>query len=141
MRAEKGAAISDTPQSTDHPTEFHGGVEGGEGPRDVLWGYGAMGGRCVVLCCLQAIEWFLLGVQEVVSSNLTGPTKVFKDLPTADPSQASGWSPTGVQIWTPRGLCCGTTWAARALLEILKILRMEETRAARRAFGGAGGKH
>ena len=39
----------------------------------------------------------LLGVQEVVSSNLTGPTKAFKGLQTTGPSQPTFWSPTGVQ--------------------------------------------
>src|ERR1035441_8795245 len=39
----------------------------------------------------------LLGVQEVPSSNLGGPTKFLKDLQKADRPQVCLWSPTGVQ--------------------------------------------
>ena len=40
---------------------------------------------------------FLLGVQEVPSSNLGGPTKFLKDLQAADLPRPSVWSPFGVQ--------------------------------------------
>ena len=39
----------------------------------------------------------LLGVQEVPSSNLGGPTKEFKDLQTAVAADVLFWRPTGVQ--------------------------------------------
>jgi hypothetical protein len=39
----------------------------------------------------------LLGVQEVPSSNLGGPTKYFKDLPREDHCFFVHWSPSGVQ--------------------------------------------
>ncbi len=46
----------------------------------------------------------LLGVQEVPSSNLGGPTKRFKELQTPPSSQTPAWSPLGVQTEsTPRG--------------------------------------
>ena len=55
----------------------------------------------------------LLGVQEVPSSNLGGPTKTLIDLQTLDLPKASVWSPIGVQngrrlgAQPPiRGACC-----------------------------------
>jgi len=44
---------------------------------------------------------FLVGVQEVPSSNLGGPTKFLKDLQPKHSPQAAFWSPIGVQIRTP----------------------------------------
>jgi len=40
---------------------------------------------------------FLVGVQEVPSSNLGGPTKFLIDLQTGHSPPAAFWSPTGVQ--------------------------------------------
>ena len=51
----------------------------------------------------------MLGVQEVPSSNLGGPTKRFKDLQTPPTSQTPPWSPIGVQI---HRLPFGHPWAA-----------------------------
>jgi hypothetical protein len=47
----------------------------------------------------------LLGVQEVPSSNLGGPTKFLKDLPIEDLPEVAFWSPFGVQKGRqPKGL-------------------------------------
>ena len=45
----------------------------------------------------QSITRLLLGVQEVPSSNLGGPTNGFKYLHLADPFVTPFWSPNGVQ--------------------------------------------
>jgi hypothetical protein len=48
---------------------------------------------------------FSLGVQDVPSSNLGGPTKFLKDLQTADLPEVAFWSPLGVQKGRqPKGL-------------------------------------
>jgi len=48
---------------------------------------------------------FLVGVQEVPSSNLGGPTKFLKDLQPKHSPQAAFWSPIGVQNGRqPKGL-------------------------------------
>ena len=58
----------------------------------------------------------LLGVQEVPSSNLGGPTKFLKDLQTPTLFGLAVWSPTGVQKWTPGApLPCTKKKAARFL--------------------------
>ena len=41
----------------------------------------------------------MLGVQEVPSSNLGGPTKFFKDFQRPALTSDVIWSPTGVQTW------------------------------------------
>ena len=59
-----------------------------------------MGSRaCTIDISGRGAAWLarLLGVQEVPSSNLGGPTKFLIDLQPRRSSQAAFWRPTGVQ--------------------------------------------
>src|SRR5580704_1935461 len=60
----------------------------------------------------------LLGVQEVPSSNLGGPTKFLKDLQAPTLPGPPFWCPIGVQTWTP---------AAAARITAKKLLKIPST--------------
>jgi hypothetical protein len=62
----------------------------------------------------------LLGVQEVPSSNLGGPTKFLKDLQTADLPQLRLWSPTESKMDAGRGLRKNSCVSSGALSSLKK---------------------